>query len=159
IAMLKQEKPGTRRRILGTALLGVLAAGAGLSAWGAQPPQVRVVKIADPQPEPQQSPSPSPSQAQAQTQPDASPYQRLIGSYNYRNGENLPIYLRGRVERIDFRASTYVIYLRANNIARHPAEQAIADSRLWELPPINYFGDPQAADAIRKSLANQKIEV
>jgi beta-lactamase regulating signal transducer with metallopeptidase domain len=75
---------------------------------------------------------------------------------------NKPIYLRGRVERIDFGRTSYVLHVRANSISRSYSDDrpnrgyASPAAVAWELSPTNYFGD---ADAIRADLMGKDIEV
>ena len=58
----------------------------------------------------------------------------------------VPIFLRGKIERLEFGASSYVVFLRATYVSnynagrgqeRPPEPSAMA----WALSPTNYFGD------------------
>lgn len=78
---------------------------------------------------------------------------------------NSEVYLRGKVERIEFGDTKYVVFLRASSISRYFGDAgshlsgigaAYANSDLWELSPTNYFGNP---DAIRGDLMGKNIEV
>jgi hypothetical protein len=168
-------------------------AGASVAAWAAQPPTERIVQINDPAPQQQPRASAPEQQSAQQTPPSASTttsasdaYTRPMWSRAFPNSSiNLPagfdntdlIVLRGKVEKIEFRGASYVVFLRADSVAAGetpPARAdylrvsnvaasenfpARADGHLWELPPVNYFGDSASADAIRKDMLNRRVMV
>ncbi len=81
---------------------------------------------------------------------------------------DMPIYLRGKVESIDFRETSYVVFLRATSISFdlqaallnsydwRTNGQVIPNSALWELSAINFFGD---RENIRADLMGKNVEV
>jgi beta-lactamase regulating signal transducer with metallopeptidase domain len=69
------------------------------------------------------------------------------------------IYLRGKVEKIEFGETTYTVFVRAENMAADPYSLAQPDTRLWALNPTNYFGDTDNRNRILTSLADRRIDV
>jgi hypothetical protein len=67
-----------------------------------------------------------------------------------------PLYVRGKVERIEFTDTRYTVFLRASSLAAGSGYPARADTSLWKLPPTPYWGD---RDAVTKDLANRSIHV
>ena len=71
---------------------------------------------------------------------------------------NMPIYLRGKVERIDFGDMRYVVFLRATSVigGGGPGGHAEPNQALWELSPTTYFGD---RDTLSADLMGKNVEV
>jgi lipopolysaccharide transport protein LptA len=179
IAMLKQERPGRMRRVLGSALLVGLASGAGFAAWAAMPAEERFIEA----PVPQQtrlgiadSPLPAGPQTDStathpnQSQPAADepgPTPQLIVRQLEQSMESPtrkareadfdssdPVHLLGRVEKVEFSDTTYIAFVRASSIAACPDGPAQANTALWELAPTPYWGD---RDAVIRDLLNQDV--
>lgn len=139
IRRLGVKSPGPSRHIAGTSALVLLAAAAGGVAWGAKPAQTRLVDTP-----PQEASGP-------QAPPQAPDRLAQAGS-----GLKAPIYLRGKVEKIDFEAASYIAYVRASSIAADETAPAQANSALWELAPTPYWGD---RTAVSRDLLNTRVAV
>jgi hypothetical protein len=63
------------------------------------------------------------------------------------------------VERVEFGDSSYIVFVRGENIAPDPYSLAQPNSELWALNPTNYFGDANNRERIINSLANKRIDV
>jgi beta-lactamase regulating signal transducer with metallopeptidase domain len=161
IEMLKQTTPGRMRRLAGVACLTVLAAGAGFGAWAAMPPQERfvaadttviegapeialpAVELAPEPQSPQQTPAPAP-------QPTTT-----------RSADNpLNAIVRGKIEKLEFGANSYVAFVRASTIVTYGAVErpspTVSNTELWALSPTNYFGNREAIEA---DLKGKEVEV
>ncbi|MDP3737704.1 MAG: M56 family metallopeptidase [Hyphomonadaceae bacterium] len=179
VEMLKRLSPNRARQTIGGGALLLLAMGAGYAAWAAQPGPVQVVQrekspaafglaqpdIAAPAPA-NQTPAPAPQDRSQELPPPPMQQSALPVAENMIAvgpppvlDVNAPVYLRGKVERIDFGDTKYVAFLRASSIARiyrNYTRAAFPNTDLWELSATNYFGD---RDAIRADLMGKNIEV
>ncbi|HEV7694250.1 MAG TPA: M56 family metallopeptidase [Hyphomonadaceae bacterium] len=74
--------------------------------------------------------------------------------------------LTGKVEKIEFHETSYVVFVRASYLSA-PRNWQVAylalgiqpNADLWELNPTNYFGDPDSRRAIELDLLNRDIKV
>ena len=159
VEMLKRARPSKGARLAGIGALALLAIGSGFTAWAAKPPVAHYTTILAP---PVESASdaapktaaaapnaPAPAPAPLQPAPDdpqqptsATPSSRFDG-YDPTD----PVYLRGKVERIDFSDTKYSVFVRASSIADNEMSEAKADTRLWELSPTPYWGDRNVVTA------------
>lgn len=179
VEMLKRLSPNRARQTIGGGVLLLLAMGAGYTAWAAQPGPVQVVQrkkspaafglaqpdIAAPIPA-NQTPAPAPQDRSQELPPPPMQQSALPVAENMIAvgpppvlDVNAPIYLRGKVERIEFGDTKYVVFLRASSIARINrgfVGPAFLNTDLWDLSATNYFGD---RDAIRADLMGKNIEV
>jgi beta-lactamase regulating signal transducer with metallopeptidase domain len=69
------------------------------------------------------------------------------------------IYVLGKVERIEFGATTYVVFLRADMYAPDPYQTKQLNTQLWQLSPTNYFGDAENRKEIEASMMGKRIDV
>lgn len=162
IERLGVPAPERSRRMIGVGVMAMLAACAAVSAWAAKPPLHEVVpapaqasRIAD-------EPAPAPEEPQQQPQPAA--YTKPMWSSRPPSTESLPaefdrddpLYVRGKVERIEFGAAKYTVFVRASSIAASGVDPAQTNTSLWGLTPTPYWGD---RDAVTRDLANKTVRV
>ncbi len=136
IKLLGLAVPKPSQRVCGAGALALLVVAAGGVAWAAKPVQTRNVET-------------PPDISEPHAPPEASALQARTGLR-----ANATVYLRGKVERIDFGETSYVAYLRARSIAADEAAPALANSALWELAPTPYWGD---RTAVTRDLMNAHV--
>jgi beta-lactamase regulating signal transducer with metallopeptidase domain len=158
IEMLKRARPGKRARLAGIGALALLAIGSSFTAWAAKPPAAHYTTVAPAAPvesAPDVAPitaplaPDAPAPAPLQPAPD-DPQQRTPATPSSKFDDydpTDPVYLRGKVEKIDFSDAKYTVFVRASSIADGEFEEARPDARLWELPPTPYWGDRDAVNA------------
>jgi hypothetical protein len=158
IEMLKRAKPGKRARLAGAGVLALLAVISGAAAWAAQPPVTHYTTLAAPpvtMPA-ANAPAPSPLEPEPQLpepqQTPAPPAPSAPTAYDPTD----PVYLRGKVERIDFGATKYTVFVRASSVAKSEIDEPVANAQLWELSPTSYWGD---RDAVNADLKDQVVVV
>lgn len=156
IEMLKRPFPTLHRRIAGASALALIGATAGLAAWAAIPPVERVTRLAPPASDanlPQaaspetptpifyepQTPSPS-QQLQAPVWAAPDPDADAPAGFDAAD----PIYVTGKVEKIDFSDTNYVVFIRATSISADRGWAAKTNTALWQLNPTPFWGDRAA---------------
>lgn len=148
IEMLKHTASRPPRRATGAVLLLLLAAGAGVSAWAAMPPETRLASN-----ELQDQPAPPPaSSLPAPVWNTSDAMSDIPDGYD----PSLPVLVSGKVERIDFSDKTYSLLVRATSLSSDNGWSARADNRLWRLNPTLYWGDK---DAINAQLLGKHVSV
>ena len=162
IEMLKLARPGKHVRLAGAGMLALLAIGSGVAAWAANPPVTRYTTIpahsalAESATPAADAPAPAPHQAEPiqpelvqpellLPEPQQAPAPPPSGTSAYDPAD--PVYLRGKVERIDFGDTKYSVFVRASSIADSETSEASPDTRLWELSPTPYWGDRETVNA------------
>lgn len=146
VEMLKQAKPTLFRRRAGAAALVVLALGAGVTAWAAMPPSMRITPDApqdQPVPQPQLQPLPKPQWGEDGPPGAAGSDMTIPPGYDGKD----PLNINGTVEKIDFRDNAYVVFVRAINISTSGGWGARPNADLWELNPMPYWGDRETVTA------------
>ncbi len=133
IEMLKSDAPNRRRKIAGAAAIVLLAVVAGCTAWTALPPEKRAA--------------------------DGEGFTPVSTGQWDGPGPFLSIVVYGTIEKMDFGATSYVTYVRASGIAARDGATLVANTDLWRLRPVNYFGDPDARAALEKNLLGHKVAV
>jgi beta-lactamase regulating signal transducer with metallopeptidase domain len=155
ITQIKSAPPDRKRRIVGGSVLVLLAATAAGAAWASKAPQTRIV-VATAQGQAEQLPSSAASRDQA-SNPSPHPARFEL--------EATPLTVTGRVEKIDFREQSYVLFIRASYVAAPPPNSmntfwgAQPNTALWELNPTNDFGDAKAREALVRDLTNREVKV
>jgi beta-lactamase regulating signal transducer with metallopeptidase domain len=181
IARLGLAAPGRNRRVAGAAFVLVCGLGAGVAAWAGQPPRfvpVHVVAapslseaVAPLEPAPssppvaEDQPAPAPQTPAAPQMPETRPpwqwsNKPVPAGFDAAD----PVSLSGTVEKIEFRDTTYVVFVRASTIITAdnapPAAPGLPSPRpnssLWQLSPTNYWGD---RDAVNADLLGKRVAV
>ncbi|HVY90456.1 MAG TPA: M56 family metallopeptidase, partial [Hyphomonadaceae bacterium] len=163
IEMLKLPSPARHRRIVGAVALVLLAAGGGVTAWAAKPPEERMIAAAPLAQAPvsaferraisdahdQTPPAPAALRASAS---DLTPDQPLW--QEPRPGEGW-LRVRGAIEKIEFSDKFYNAFVRATS-ATNGSGVMRANTRLWKLSATPYWGD---RDAVNAQLLGKQVVV
>jgi beta-lactamase regulating signal transducer with metallopeptidase domain len=172
ITEIQRSALSRKRRAVGGGVLALLAIGAASAAWAAKPSQTRLItRPVEPPAFATASEVEAPSATTPQSirfEPQQTPAAQTSEAPRWPEGHGepspfdlSPFALTGKVEKIDFRDQSYVVFVRAAYIAmpnyKNTSWGAQANTALWELSPTNYFGDAASRDAIAKDLANREI--
>lgn len=159
IEMLKRPSPTLHRRIAGASALALVAATAGLAAWASIPPVERITRLAPPAsiaaiPQAASPEAPTPVFYEPQQQPTSQQPQAPVWSAPDPDADAPagfdaadPIHVNGKVEKIDFTDTNYVVFIRASSISADRGWASKANNALWQLNPTPFWGDRAAVTA------------
>lgn len=171
ITEIKRGVVGNNQRAIGGGLLMLAAVCAAGVAWATKPPEARIAELASEQragigsgtaqgPDDKSEAHQAPLQYVRfeQEAPNVVTQPRRLEPHAL---SAMSFVIVGTVEKIEFRERDYVMFVRGAHMAMPNYKNTTWGSQpvteVWELSPVNYFGDAEARSALTRQFLNKQV--